>query len=161
ARVVALDRIERQGPDVQLFAIRWPGDAGIVCRIARLPHDDDEAPLQRLAVNLCDERVEKIVLVLRRRSSAGLFERLYRLQGPAYRGRNAGRIDEAKRIQTVERGVAKPRWNRLLSNDLEHPHGFGMPGEKLLHFGWVEFSRGRVGLARDHLLVEALRRANG
>ena len=106
--VVTLHSIERQGSHIHLFPLRRPGDGGVVGGIARLPNDDDEMPLQRLAVNLCDQRVKKIILVLGRRSGACRLERLHRRQEPAYRDGIARRIDEAKRIQAMERAVVKP-----------------------------------------------------
>ena len=59
------------------------------------------------AVNLCDQRVEQEVLVL----GIGRVFRLPRLRGrqdPAHRCGLAGCVDEAKRIQAVERAVAEP-----------------------------------------------------
>ena len=57
---------ERQGSDIHLFPPRRPGNGGVVGRIARLSNDDDEMPAQRLAVDLCDQCVEKIIFVLGR-----------------------------------------------------------------------------------------------
>src|SRR5215467_14765426 len=99
AGLIAFHSIERQGSYIDLLALRWPGDGGVVGGIARLSDDDDEAPLQRLAVNLCDQRDEQEVLVLGR---SGL-PRLRGRQDPAHRCGLVGRVDEAKRIQAVER----------------------------------------------------------
>src|SRR4029453_2945703 len=96
----------------------------------RLPNDDDEAPLQWLAVYRCDQRVKQIILVLRYRSGACRLERLHRRHQPAYRNGIARRIDEAKRIQTMEHPVAKPGCDRLALDDRQRLHGFRMAGEK-------------------------------
>ena len=76
--------------------------------IARLSNDDDEMPSQRLALEICDERVKEIVFVVGCRSGACRLERLLGRQQPAYRDGIARRIDEAKRMQSVVRAVAEP-----------------------------------------------------
>src|SRR5205823_4824329 len=98
--------IEDQSSYIDLLALGRPGDGGIVGRITGLPNDDDEAPLQRLAVDRGDQRVKEIILALSRRSGVRL-ERLHRHQQPAHWDGIAGRIDETKRVQTMERAVAK------------------------------------------------------
>jgi len=52
-----------------------PGNGGVVRGIARLPDDDDEMPPQRLPPDLCDQRIEQIILLFRHRA-AGRLERL-------------------------------------------------------------------------------------
>src|SRR5215470_7859704 len=102
--VVTLDSVERQRADVDLFPSRRPGNGGVVGRVTWLADDDDEIPLQRLAVNLCDQRFEQEVLVLGRSGLPWLRGR----QDPAHRCGLAGRVDETKRIQAVEHAVAEP-----------------------------------------------------
>src|SRR5439155_25413037 len=88
--------------------LRRPGDAGVVGRVARLSNDDEEMPVLRLAVNLCNQSVEKIILILGYRGSACRFERLSGRQDPAYRDGGAGCVGEAKRIETMESAILKP-----------------------------------------------------
>src|SRR5436305_5242197 len=102
-RVATLALIERQGSHFLLLPALGPGESGVVGGIARLSNGDEELPAQWLAVNLSDQRIKKIILVLGRRSGVCCLEWLHWLQEPAYRAGIAGRIDEAKRIQTVER----------------------------------------------------------
>ena len=108
AGVVTLHLIERQCSHVHLLPFRRPRDAGVVGRVARLSNDDDEMPACRLAVNLCNQSFEKLILILGYRGSACRFERLSGRQDPAYRDGVAGCVGEAKRIEAMERAILKP-----------------------------------------------------
>jgi len=112
--VVTLHLVERQCSHVHLLPPRRPGDAGVVGRIARLSNDDDEMPVQRLTVNLCNQSVEKIIPVLGYRASACRFERLRWRQDPAYRDGGARCVGEAKRIEAMERAIVNPDENGWL-----------------------------------------------
>src|SRR4030095_640750 len=101
----------------------------------------DEAPLQRLALYRGDHRVKEKILALRRRTGARRLERLHRCHQPAYRDGIARRIDEAKRIETMERAVAKPGCDRLALDDRQRLHGLRVAGEKRRHFGWIRLFR--------------------
>src|SRR5262245_36060309 len=54
-RAFSLHPIERQGGYLEAFAVRRPGDRGVVGGIARLPDDDDQTPAQRLTTDLSDQ----------------------------------------------------------------------------------------------------------
>src|SRR5262250_833260 len=90
AEFLRLDSIERQRANVHPLPVRWPANAGVVGRIARVPNEDDQTPAERLPMDLRDELTEQVILV--RWGGASRLERLHRFQDPAYGRRLARRI---------------------------------------------------------------------
>jgi hypothetical protein len=93
--------VDRQRAHIDLLPVRRPGNGRVIGRVSRLADRDDQAPLQRVAVDGRNQRIEQVILLrLSGVGRADWLERLDRYHRPSNRSHRASGIDETKSRRT-------------------------------------------------------------